>query len=224
MDSGVTFLEIKTKNNHGRTKKKRIRIPLENFENFSAAEGASDFLAEKSWFTAEQLSPRLRTTFRRITLVNNEKTERLTIDRGLHFHNYFSGKDADLEGAVIIELKQDGLCYSPMREILSQLRIKPLRVSKYCIGTALTDPVARKSRFIEKILKITTLGWLNRLLGAILGAAKIILLLSVIVYAFNRINTNWNLVSNATLKESSIWVWLVDLYEKLFPYLLSIKF
>ena len=80
------------------------------------------------------------------------------------------------------------------------------------------------ARFIEKILKITTLGWLNRLLGAILGAAKIILLLSVIVYAFNRINTNWNLVSNATLKESSIWVWLVNLYEKVFPYLLKIKF
>ncbi len=80
------------------------------------------------------------------------------------------------------------------------------------------------ARFIEKILKITTLGWLNRLLGAILGAAKIILLLAVIVYAFNRINTNWNLVSNATLKESSIWVWLVDLYEKVFPYLLKIKF
>ena len=80
------------------------------------------------------------------------------------------------------------------------------------------------ARFIEKILKINTLGWLNRLLGAILGAAKIILLLSVIVYAFNRINTNWNLVSNATLKESSIWVWLVDLYEKVFPYLLKIKF
>lgn len=157
VSSGDTFLEIKRKNNHGRTKKKRIPIPLENFENFSAAEGASDFLAEKSWFTAEQLSPRLRTTFRRITLVNNEKTERLTIDRGLHFHNYFSRKDADLEGAVIIELKQDGLCYSPMREILSQLRIKPLRVSKYCIGTALTDPVARKSRFIEKIRKIEKL-------------------------------------------------------------------
>ena len=80
------------------------------------------------------------------------------------------------------------------------------------------------ARFIEKILKITTLGWLNRLLGAILGAAKIILLLSVIVYAFNRINSNWNLVSNATLKESSIWMWLVDLHEKVFPYLLKIKF
>ena len=80
------------------------------------------------------------------------------------------------------------------------------------------------ARFIEKILKITTLGWLNRLLGAILGTAKIILLLSVTVYAFNRINTNWNLVSNATLKESSIWVWLVDLYGKVFPYLLKIKF
>lgn len=157
VSSGDTFLEIKRKNNHGRTKKKRIQIPLEYFRNFSAAEGAADYLEKHSWFKADELSPKLSTQFRRITLVNNEKTERLTIDRNLHFHNFVSGIDASLDGAVIIELKQDGLCYSPMREILSELRVKPLRVSKYCIGTALTDPTVIKSRFIEKIRKIEKL-------------------------------------------------------------------
>ena len=157
VSSGDTFLEIKRKNNHGRTKKKRMQIPLECFRDFSRAEGAADYLAAKSWFTAEELAPKLRTRFERITLVNKGKTERLTIDRKLRFENCVSGKEASLDGAVIIELKQDGLCWSPMKEILSQLRVKPLRVSKYCIGTVLTDPGIRKSRFIEKIRKIEKL-------------------------------------------------------------------
>lgn len=79
------------------------------------------------------------------------------------------------------------------------------------------------ARMIEKVLKISTLGWLNRLLGAVLGAAKIILILAVMVYAFNKINASWHLVDNAVLKESSMWCWLSELHEKVFPYLLKIK-
>lgn len=157
LSSGQTFLEIKRKNNHGRTKKKRIEIPRENFENFGALPQAAQFLEEKSWFTAGELSPALNTRFRRITLVNKEKTERLTIDRGLTFHNYRTGREADLADAVVIELKQDGRSASPMRDILFQLRVHPLRVSKYCIGTALTDPSIKKSRFKEKIRAIEKL-------------------------------------------------------------------
>ncbi len=154
VSSGDTYLEIKRKNNHGRTKKKRMSIPLDCFSSFASAPGASEFLAKKSWFTAEQLSPKLSTAFRRITLVNNEKTERLTIDSGVRFYNHETGIGAELKDAVIIELKQDGRCHSQMGDILSELGIKPFRVSKYCIGTALTNPSIRKSRFIEKIRRI----------------------------------------------------------------------
>lgn len=154
MNSGTTFLEIKRKNNRGRTKKKRMEIPREEFTDFSSDAEAAAFLAEKSWFEASQLSPATYTRFRRITLVNNAKTERLTIDMELNFENARTGLSASLPDAVIIELKQDGLCWSPMREILAELRVKPLRVSKYCIGTALTDPEIKKSRFLLKIRKI----------------------------------------------------------------------
>ena len=149
--SGQTFLEIKRKNNRGRTKKKRIPIPQENFMNFGSNPEAAAFLAEKSWFTASQLQPRCTTEFDRITLVNPGKTERLTIDMDLHFHNYVTGRDGNMADAVIIELKQDGRLASPMRDILSRHRVKPYRISKYIIGTVLTDPGAKDNRFKEKI-------------------------------------------------------------------------
>ena len=149
--SGETFLEIKRKNNHGRTKKKRIRIPTEDFAHFGTNAEAAAFLKEKSWFTADQLEPRCTTEFDRITLVNREKTERITMDMNLRFHNMATGRDGNLADAVIIELKQDGRLPSSMREILAKHHVKPYRISKYTIGTVLTDPAAKDNRFKEKV-------------------------------------------------------------------------
>lgn len=154
LNSGESFLEIKRKNNRGRTKKKRIRIDGELFRDFSADREACSFLRERSPYHASQLTAGVSTAFRRITMVNNAKTERLTIDRNLQFRNLRTGKEASLGDAVIIELKQDGLCPSAMKDILLDLRVKPLRVSKYCIGTVLTDPGVRHGRFIPKIRAI----------------------------------------------------------------------
>ena len=68
-------------------------------------------------------------------------------------------KDKDMGNLVIIELKRDGLCYSPVLEMLHQLHIHPHGFSKYCMGSALTNtqlPIHRfKSNLIEinKIMK-----------------------------------------------------------------------
>jgi len=154
VSSGVTFLEIKRKNNQGRTRKKRTQIPPEEFQDFRSDPAAAAFLAEKSAYTVEMVKPRLETIFRRITLVNSAKTERLTIDTSLRFVNHDTGLRADMGPAVIIELKQDGRAYSEMKNILLDCRVKPIRVSKYCIGTTLTNPSAKSNRFRAKVRKI----------------------------------------------------------------------
>lgn len=151
--SGQSFLEVKRKNNHRRTRKKRMMV--QDASNWALEPAATAFLLEKSGYTPEALSPALRTTFRRITLVNRRMTERLTIDMDLHFTNLRNEGATDLGHAVIIELKQDGLQASEMLEILRTLRIFPLRVSKYCIGSAMTDPALRQNRFKEKIRQLT---------------------------------------------------------------------
>ena len=154
VSSGVSFLEIKRKNNKGRTSKKRIKIPNDEMLGFQSDANACDYLAQKSWFKADELTPVLNTNFFRITLVNSEKTERLTIDTQLCFHNYRTDKDASLYDAVIIELKQDGHADSQMKRILLDHRVKPMRISKYCIAVTLTDHSARSGRFKVKVRRI----------------------------------------------------------------------
>ncbi|MBQ6952536.1 MAG: polyphosphate polymerase domain-containing protein [Bacteroidales bacterium] len=151
VNSGTTFLEIKRKNNKGRTKKKRIGIPATELMDFRADPAACDYLAGHSWFTAPELSPVLETLFHRITLVNPALTERLTIDTRLCFKNFRTGKETSLQNAVIIELKQDGRAASQMKNILLDLRVKPMRISKYCIALTLTDPLAKSGRFKVKV-------------------------------------------------------------------------
>ena len=153
-NSGQCFLEIKRKNNHGRTKKKRTSIPEAEMMDFGADAAACEYLAGHSWFTKEDISPSAETDFDRITLVNPAKTERLTIDTHLALRNFRTGKAASLRDAVVIELKQDGRAESPMRGILLDLRIKPVRVSKYCMAITLTDPAAKTGRFKVKVRAI----------------------------------------------------------------------
>lgn len=149
--SGRAFLEVKSKNNHGRTKKKRTEIPPSDFRDFSADPEVCAYLAGRSDIPAEQLSPALETRFHRITLVNPAMTERLTIDRSVVFVNLRNGREASLADGVVIELKQDGRAESRMKGILLDHRVKPVRVSKYCVGLALTDPEIRAGRFRERI-------------------------------------------------------------------------
>ena len=163
VDSDLTFLEIKRKNNKGRTKKKRIAVP--GFDITAKTFGESkkelwsveDFIAAKSRYQWSELSPHLSTKFHRITLVNKAKTERLTIDMDLVWQNVISGENMTYPNLVIIELKRDGNVPSKMTHIMQNLRLKPLKISKYCIGTALTTPDIKKNRFKSKIRKIEKL-------------------------------------------------------------------
>ena len=154
VNSGDTFLEIKRKNNHGRTNKKRMGIPSGCLTDFGSVPEACAYLEKHSWFRAAELSPSARTAFSRITLVNPALTERLTIDTQLHFENFRNGARVSLQDAVIVELKQDGRAASQMKRILLELRVKPLRVSKYCMAITLTDPVAKTGRFKVKVRAI----------------------------------------------------------------------
>ena len=160
VESDLTFLEIKRKNNKGRTKKKRIAVP--GFDICGTTLGHSkretwsveDFIAAKSHYLWSDLTPHLSTRFHRITLVNKAKTERLTIDTDLVWTNVITDEKKSFRDLVIIELKRDGNSPSKMTKIMLDQRVKPLKISKYCIGTALTTPALKKNRFKDKIRRI----------------------------------------------------------------------
>lgn len=155
VDSGVfPFLEIKDKNNKGRTKKKRVSM-----EKSSFFKDYGDFISKHSEFLAEDLDAKIENRFNRITLVNKEKTERITIDTSLEFHNFVTGKDISLPELVVIEWKRDGLSSkSRLKPLLRELRIQESGFSKYIIGMALTDKflpqnrIKKRLHFIEKLI------------------------------------------------------------------------
>ena len=147
VDSNLTFLEVKNKNNHRRTRKKRITVT--GFD--ITGEQQREFLKPLCWWDVDTLQPALRNWFNRITLVNKAKTERVTIDTGLRFHNCMSGLDKSLDQVVIIELKRDGNQPSPLLAMLRDLHIHPYGFSKYCMGTALSNPSVKKNRLKPKL-------------------------------------------------------------------------
>ena len=155
VDSNLTFLEVKNKNNHRRTRKKRITVT--GFD--ITGEQQREFLKPLCWWDVDTLQPALRNWFNRITLVNKAKTERVTIDTGLRFHNFVSGIDKSLDQVVIIELKRDGNQPSPLLAMLRDLHIHPYGFSKYCMGTALSNPSVKKNRlkpklhYVERLLR-----------------------------------------------------------------------
>ncbi len=146
VNSNVHFLEIKRKNNKGRTKKKRIQI-----DGFSErADMYEDFISTYSDFHSSELLPHLENNFSRITLVNHSFTERLTIDVGLKFHNLLNDHIEELPNISVIELKRDGSIPSPALKHLNSLRIKASGFSKYCMGVVFTSPEIKFNRFKER--------------------------------------------------------------------------
>ena len=155
VDSHLTFCEVKHKSNKGRTKKNRIVV--EPIPNITENPDAAAFLAEKQPYPVCSLNPHLITIFDRITLVNYGKTERLTIDCNLHFENLRNGSVASMAPLVVMELKQDGRAESLLKDVLFDMRIRPYKMSKYCIGTCMTNPDVKQNRFKKK------LRWIERL-------------------------------------------------------------
>ena len=158
VDTGNYFCEVKHKNNHGRTKKKRIEVGQEVFKDIKSDTATREFVENQlPTYDFDGFEKKLSTTFDRVTVVNKGKTERITIDYNVRFHNFENGNDEGIAPLVIMELKRDGQCESFFQKTLFELRIKPLSISKYCIGRALTDKSLKQNRFKKKIIKLEKL-------------------------------------------------------------------
>ncbi|MDC3258141.1 polyphosphate polymerase domain-containing protein [Flavobacteriales bacterium] len=150
--SDLTFLEIKRKNNKGKTIKKRMKVDSIN-EKLSVKQkeyihsiiGSDIILNSKQWIN-----------FSRITFVHKVYKERLTIDINLNFKE--KNRLGDLNQIVIGEVKQERMSrLSDFMRIAKDLHILPIRISKYCMSTLELNPELKQNRFKEKTLFLTKL-------------------------------------------------------------------
>lgn len=154
LDGGGSFVEVKNKSNRGRTRKVRVAIAEGDVDNYRQNAEARRFVEENARYNERSLMPSLRTRFVRITLVNNTLSERLTIDLCLTYEDVRTATTTKIERMAILELKQDGRTRSTAKQLLLAMRIAPLKVSKYCLGTALTVEGIKRNRFLEKLRNI----------------------------------------------------------------------
>lgn len=160
VESDLQFLEVKKKTNTGRTKKYRIRIDPH-------ATGFDDediqLVHTHSRTGLAALSPVLVNRFNRITLVDREWTERVTIDLNLQYAGSTRVYGVGVPRLAIIEIKRNKFGHSIMADILRNECVKQTGISKYCLGISLIYPgekvnnYKRKIRIIEKITQLNGL-------------------------------------------------------------------
>lgn len=72
---------------------------------------------------------------------------------------------------------------------------------------------------IEGLIKLSMLGWLNRILGFLFGAMKAIVILSIAVQAINWLNGTFHLIPENYLANSAGYGFLVNFANEFFPFL-----
>lgn len=77
-------------------------------------------------------------------------------------------------------------------------------------------------KLLEGIFKLVMLGWLNRLLGMVFSLLKWMLVLGLLVMAFNSLNTTFEIVRPEVLADSVLYPIIKDFADKVFPYLQSL--
>lgn len=148
-DTGLSYIEVKQKDNKGRTRKTRKQIA--GFTSILSDE-CLDFVGAMTPVEVTHTSV-LFNQFNRITLVNNRLQERITLDFNLSFK---SDKVAiEYPKLAIIEVKQPRLSRSSaIFKCLKSLRINPYRISKYCMGISSLRADAKTNLYKEKLRKI----------------------------------------------------------------------
>lgn len=150
VESNIGFLEVKFKNNKGRTIKTRIsqhEVPY----NWEQGE-CMNFLSKTLPFQPEVLQPVIWINYNRYTLVNKNGGERLTIDLNLEFVKDDSKQIFDK--LVIAEVKQDKRKASPFMSVMKKFHIREGSISKYCMGIAFIYDGIKKNNFKSKLITI----------------------------------------------------------------------
>ena len=79
--------------------------------------------------------------------------------------------------------------------------------------------MALVGHLITKLFKISTLGWLNRLLGAIFAIFTTALVLGLLISAFEGLNASWNIVDPEKLEGYRVYPILRDFSSAILPQL-----
>ncbi len=148
IDTDISFLEVKHRTRKNRTIKDRL--PTEHPVTAIAGD-PEGWLQSVCPFDCSRLETKLWNAFTRITLVNQQYCERVTLDVNLAF--FTAKKVVQVNGIAVVEVKMDSLQKSsPFLSQMRLQRIPPKGFSKYCIGVAMVYDQVKKNSLKSKML------------------------------------------------------------------------
>jgi hypothetical protein len=150
--TGKEYFEVKFKTNKGWTLKSRIKNDSTEYLNDST----DMFLKQKTPYSNASLQKAITNCFVRITLVNNQLTERVTLDYSLGFSDH--EKTIEYPGLGIVEVKRDSQSkHKVILQIMKELNIRPEGISKYCLGVAALCNGVKTNLLKQHLIKINNL-------------------------------------------------------------------
>lgn len=156
-DSNDSFLEIKRKNNKGRTIKWRIDHP---YPTVAQSIANHPFIQKHIPNLTTELHPVIGNTFRRITLTDKDFTQRITIDMDIVFRSICNEDDHISTGKLAIAEVKTGAAgrNCKAKEFFRENKIRPSGFSKYCFGRVMLTPeISKASALKTRLLELHTL-------------------------------------------------------------------
>ena len=155
LDSEECLLELKFVGARGETIKDRHPYSVE--QRFELSEPARTLVAERlaSLVDVRDLRRVITTGYKRATMVDMRSGNRITCDVNLRFADD-TRQGSGPRGVVLLESKALG----PVRALetdLHRLGLRPLSLSKYCVGMALLDPTLPANRWNRELRR--HFGW-----------------------------------------------------------------
>ncbi len=149
VESNLNFFEVKFKTNKGRTIKDRVK---QKEIDGSIKEKAEELLINKTPLKSANLEAKIWVNYSRITLVNKNSPERVTIDLNLNFKN--NERNKTIENIVIAEVKQDKAAKSVFLKLMKKYHIRQGAISKYCFGIISLFEQIKYNNFKPKLILI----------------------------------------------------------------------
>ena len=148
---GLTYFEIKHKNNKKTTRKKRTKMA--DIESGISEKGI-EFVRKHTPYQPEIFTPSIWVNYSRMTFVNKYSQERLTIDTNLTYKkaNNVESEFVQFPGLVIVEAKREkAASVSQFVRLVRKTGVREGSISKYCFGIYNLVKEVPKNNFKPKV-------------------------------------------------------------------------
>jgi hypothetical protein len=150
LDSRECLLELKRIGGRGETLKDRLPHSFDDRHDLDADARTVIATLLGPGGCADELEPVVTTAYRRATLVDTRSGSRVTCDVDLRFEGR-RGLRRGPEGIVLVESKTVGAASSTVDRALRDHGLRPVSLSKYCVGMAMLDPALPANRWNREL-------------------------------------------------------------------------